>query len=149
MMKKTGLLLSFLLLISMGSFCQVKPAVADTVLPEKVVKGFLDKYPGKADSNWIKDGDDFIVTFTSEGKWYDVRISTKGKWLETIILINYEDMPASVKAAFEKSEFATYEQLKIDQVESEKTPVFFRMILLSKSEDEVIVKYDASGNKMQ
>ena len=49
---------------------------------------------------------------------------------------------------FEKSEFATFEQLKTEQIESEKTPVYYRMILLSKTEDEVVVKYDIAGNRL-
>lgn len=145
MIKKIIFLLPLFYFTVLAGFGQVALTPSDTVLPEKVSKGFHDKYPGKSDSLWVQQGADYIITFTEQGKWYDVRISTGGKWMESVIMINYEDLPAEVRAAFEKSEYADLEQLRIDQVETEKSPLYYKILLLSKSEDEVLVKYDSQG----
>lgn len=145
---KNSLLASFLILVAMNVIAQDKPVRPDTLLPEKVLKTFSTKYPGMPDSLWVKDGENYIITYSSEGKWYDIRISGEGKWLETLVLINYEDLPAPVKSNFEKSEFANLEQLKIEQLESEKTSLTYKLTLLSKSEDEIYVIYDAQGNRI-
>jgi hypothetical protein len=126
---------------------QTKPLVSsDTILPEKVVKTFQIKYPAKPDSQWVKEGDNFVITFTAKGKWYDVRINKEGKWIESVVLINYEDLPVSVRTVFEKSEFTNLEQLKIEQVENQKMPLSYKITLLSPKEDEIHVMYDPQGN---
>ena len=144
-MKKIILLCFLLSSFGMNAFSQEKPIQSDTILPEKVVKTFKEKYAGKSDSLWVKNNDIYVITFTSEGKWYDVSIGMKGNWMETTILINYEDLPTAVKSVFEKSEYATFEQLKVDQIETEKLPLIYRLILLSKAEDEIVIKYDPQG----
>ncbi|MEA3497129.1 MAG: PepSY-like domain-containing protein [Bacteroidota bacterium] len=88
-------------------------ATADTAIAENVLNAFNKKYP-KGDLNeWKMDGDNYIITFYSDNKWYDVSFSNKGKWLNTYIIIDYERLPDAVVKSFEKTKFNDLEIKKV------------------------------------
>ena len=85
----------------------------------KAQENLLAKYPNATDIVWRTKGDFNIANFnlsatkatvTSHSAWFN----NKGDWSMTEFEIDYKDLPAAVKTAFEAREYASW---KIDDVD--------------------------------
>lgn len=144
-MKKSICLLFAFMFVSAGLMAQ-ETVAQDTILPEKVIKGFAKKYPKASTEDWIKEGEIYIITYFDENNWYDVSIGSNGKWVQTAVLIDYEKLPAAIIKHFESSKFNSFEVVKISVSEKPKEEKVYRIYVEDLDMKETILQYAESGN---
>ncbi|MBT3300820.1 MAG: hypothetical protein HOD63_12530 [Bacteroidetes bacterium] len=141
---KSMLVIITFIIFSATTFAQ-EVIVQDTVLPEKVLKGFTKKCPKATSEDWMQEGSNYIISYFDDNKWYDVTFGSNGKWIETAIVIDYEKLPESIINHFESSKYNEFEVVKITVSEKPKTENIYRIYVESLDMKETILQYNESG----
>jgi hypothetical protein len=146
---KNIVIISILFLLFSNKLLSQTVNPADTILPEKVVNCFKEKYPDQSSQNWTKDEkSNYLITFIKDGLWYDVTINPKGKWQQTNVMLNFEDLPEALRNSFNQSVYGKNEILRIDKLETPSNPEVYIMAMLSAKDEELVVKFDGTGKEL-
>jgi hypothetical protein len=143
-MKRIALLL-WTIIFGFSLYGQTEVA-QDTLLPEKVLKTFQKKCPKASSDDWMKEGDHYVISYFDDNDWYDVRISAKGKWQGTAIMIDYEKLPQAIISHFEASKYNEFEVVKITLAEKPKLPKEYRIYVESLDMKETVLVYGEDGH---
>ena len=117
----------------------------DTILPPNIVTEFKGKFNNIDPSEWIKTGDNYVITFLKETKWYEVTYSKKAKILGLNILLNYDDMPDAVKKKFDSSPYKDFEIQKILELQTTDQKKNYQITVINTKEEEQLLLYDETG----
>jgi hypothetical protein len=142
---KVFTIIFLLVLITNNVKAQDSIAPADTAIAEKVKEAFEKQYPKMSLDEWVNEDGVYKITFYDDNKWYDVKYTDKGKWLETSILIDYERLPKEVAKAFEKSKYKDRDVYIVTEVSKPETDVIYRLLIDDIKEDEIEIEFDSSG----
>ena len=143
-MKKTVIPI-VLLFFTISVFGQENMTEADTILPPAVVKSFVKKFPKGETGDWMKENGNYIISTFFDNTWYDITFSEKGKWLNSSILIDYEQLPSAVINAFEQSTYRNHEIMKISILEMPKSPKVYKLYLENRDGEAIILNFNESG----
>ena len=128
-MKKIFLII--LLCAASVSFAQVK-------VPDKVKSAFEGKFPNATSVKWEVDEDEFTAGFTSDSINYYTTFNEDGKWVETGVMISYDNLPDPVKKGV-KDKFKDNEIKCCYKVEDFKGTVYYEVDV--KKESKIIELY--------
>ena len=122
---------------------------ADTILPANIVTEFKGRYNSINPGEWVKSGENFVITFLKDSKWYEITYSKKAKMLGLNILLNYNDLPDPVRKKFEASTSKDLEIQKILEIETPDQKKNFQITVLNANEDEQILLYSDTGDLLK
>lgn len=122
-MKK--ILLIILLFAAGVSFAQIK-------VPDKVKSAFDGKFPNATPVKWEDDDDDFTAGFSLDSVNYFATFSEDGGWVETGIMISYDNLPDAVKKAV-KDKFKNSEIKCCYKVEDFKGIIYYEVDVIKDS----------------
>ncbi|WP_411768462.1 PepSY-like domain-containing protein [Winogradskyella sp. A3E31] len=109
--KSTFCLVTLSFLITLSSSCI---STAKAQIPEAVIESFKAMYPNEDTSDWEKDANDnYEIQFKKDGEQHRADFTPDGKWIETEVSIDKDDLPMAVKNAIEQK----YDDRKITEVE--------------------------------
>jgi hypothetical protein len=108
-MKRSLYLFVFGLIISIGSFAQLRD------IPAEVTDAFSKQYPGAEQVVYKDNLKNFHVHFTLAGDKYIAKYNSKGEWKESEKSTDIVKLPQPVQDGFNKSKYADW---KITEVVS-------------------------------
>jgi len=119
--------------------------IAEKDVPPDVQKAFSKKYLEHSDVYWmIKDGF-YLVSFKTGKEYLDACFSAKGKWINTLRIIEFASLPKAVADSLRTSHFGGWDVGNTYSVEAPGKPVSYRMYVYSPSWDELELNYEANG----
>jgi len=86
--------------------------------PESVKNSFSARFPNRQIKSWRKINETYVAAFVSDDKKYKVTFTSDGKWVKTETRIKWKDVPTPVKAAFENSEYISWQRTGVLEMES-------------------------------
>ncbi len=147
-MKRILFLMLLIFALSNVSNAQDSINPADTILPKAIIKDFSKRFSKAEIDDWMRDGSNYIVSTFASNQWYDVTYSEKGKWVNSAILIDYEQLPQPVVKAYESSKYRDFEIMKITLTEAKKQPKVFRIFVENTDENAAVLLYHENGNSV-
>lgn len=118
----------------------------DTILPPDIVTEFKGRFKDIEPGEWTKSGDDFVITFIKDTKWYEISYTRKGKMLGLNILLNYDDLPDAVKKKFDSSPYRDLEIQKILELQTSDQKKNYQITVLNTKDEEQQLLYNESGD---
>ena len=140
-MKKSILLLSALLMISILSFSQ---KISVDKVPDAVKKSFTAKFPAATEASYEMEKNDYEINFKEKGTEKSANFDVAGKWLETETAIKESELPAEVTASIAKF-FAGYTVTETDKTETPARGLFYE-VELTKDKKGVEVQFTEKGD---
>jgi len=112
-------------------------------VPATVKSTFSQKFPKATNVEWGKENDkEWEAEFKMDGKEYSANFDIAGTWIETEYEISTKEIPASVKATFDKESLG----YKIgESVVTENKDGRAYEFLLKKGETEIELIIDSNG----
>ncbi|MGC9150245.1 MAG: PepSY-like domain-containing protein [Microbacter sp.] len=139
-MKKQTFIFGVIMFISLSAFGQSKS------VPVKVKAGFEQKFKQATNVKWSRENaKEWEAEFTLNGKPYSANFNNEGGWLETEHRISLNEIPSSVKAAFEK-ECPGFSITQAEISETEHGMVYEMDINKGKVKKEVA--FDVNGKRI-
>lgn len=126
----------FILLLMLVGACEKEEGLSNTDLPQLALEIFNTKYDGATGIVWVKDFNQYHVSFTFDGKQSVGKFTSAGDWLITQTVITYEDIPEEVIASLRNSEFKFWVIVR-DEITLEDTPKFgplYRLVMNDNAE---------------
>jgi hypothetical protein len=117
----------------------------DTILPPEIVTDFKGRFNNMEPAEWTVTGDNYLITFLKDNKWYEVSYTKKGKMTGLNILINFDALPEVIKQKLSLPPYADYEILKILEIQTADQKKNYHIIMLNQKEEEVVVQYSETG----
>lgn len=114
-MKKTMVLLSAILLISLMGYAQ---KITPDKVPAAVKEAFTKKFPAATAIKYEMEMKDYEINFKDKGVEKSANFDASGKWLETETEIKESDLPKEVSAAAAKN----FDGFKVSEVAKTETP---------------------------
>jgi hypothetical protein len=121
----------------------------DTILPPDIVTEFKGRFKDINPSEWTKSGDNYVITFLKDTKWYEATYSKKAKLLGLNILINYDDLPDAVKKKFDASIYKDFDIQKILEIQTADQKKNYQITLLNANEDEITILFSDTGELLK
>lgn len=136
--------LFFLAIFSLTFFQVFAQENADTIIAPKVLDAFNSKYKKAEISEWSHINGIYTITFFQKNNWFDVKYTDKAKWVETTIIIDFEQLPEAVQKSFESSKYGSWDLVKIVHFEQDGIDSY-RLMVVSRSDVEKSLLYDKTG----
>ena len=121
----------------------------DTILPPEIVIEFKGRFNNVNPGEWTKSGENYVITFLKEAKWYEVTYSKKAKMLGLNILINYDALPDPVKKKFDSSPYKDFDIQKILEIQTADQKKNYQITVLNANEEELIILYNDTGELLK
>lgn len=114
--------------------------IPDKEVPEAVMATFKAKFPRVKDAKWEKEDALFEAKFTMAAKSYEVEYNEDGSWVKTAIEVDVKMLPGQIKNALEKSKYAKYKIMDVEEISTPKYKKAYEIELAKKKEKiEIIV----------
>ena len=137
--------LSFGLLLVFGA-CASAQESGDRTAAEETLAA---KYPGAADVHWDRDrNDSHEAHFELNGTKYRADFTEAGVWIETEESLEYEDLPAAVREAFE-AEYDEDDVVELERTDNAEKGLFYDVEVDPKGEKKFDIEYRADGTKLE
>lgn len=117
-------------------------------VPTAVTEALHAKYPGVTHIEWDLMGKYYVAECRLAGKDMDVWFGAQGDWVLTEVDIAWNDLPAAVQTTFLESEYASWKQEEIDELQHPLSPTEF-VIQVEQGNRELQLFYSASGELME
>ncbi len=118
-------------------------SLVSTTVPKVVMKGFKSRYPLATPSYWVQEDEDYEAQFTVNGKVMTAEFSRRGKWLNSEIVMEPEELPAMGVEYIRKN----YEGYEVNAIIFEESPLGkFYSVGLANDENYEELIFDALGN---
>jgi len=120
-----------------------------TILPPDIVTEFKGRFKDINPGEWTKSGENYVITFLKDAKWYEITYTKKAKMLGLNILINYDDLPDVVKKKFESSPYKDFDIQKILEIQTADQKKNYQITVLNSNEEEQIILYNDAGELLK
>ena len=118
-------------------------------VPAQVTNSFKDKYPEATDVAW----DDKISSFQAKFKWndamYEARFNKEGVWQETEKSITMEELPASVRDAFQSTKFRDWTLQSVAMIEKSNGGTEYRIYVSNNTVKRKYLYYNEAGKLLK
>lgn len=121
----------------------------DTILPPEIVTEFKGRFNNAEPGEWTKSGNNYVITFLKDNKWYEVSYSAKAKMLGLSILINYDALPDAVKKKFDSSPYKDFDIQKILEFHTADQKKNYQITVVNADEEEVVILYSETGDLLK
>lgn len=121
----------------------------DTILPPGIVTEFKGRFKDINPSEWTKSGENYVITFLKEAKWYEITYSPKAKMMGLNILLNYDDLPDAVKKKFDSSPYKDFEIQKILELQTADQKKNYQVTVLNTKDEELLLLYNETGELLK
>lgn len=121
----------------------------DTILPPDIITEFKGRFKDINPGEWTKSGENYVITFLKEAKWYEITYSKKAKMLGLNILINYDDLPDAVKKKFDSSPYKDFEIQKILEIQTADQKKNYQITVLNTKDEELLLLYTETGELLK
>jgi len=122
-MKKQWMILmvSGLLMVSIGSFAQIRK------IPSAVTDALKTQFPAAEKVEWKDKLTVFEASYLIDNKRYFASYNTKGEWQSSEAMLTEADLPEAVKDGLDKSKFKDWEKKSIALVEKKDKTQQYRI----------------------
>lgn len=142
--------LTIILLVSVffTANAQIRNLGLDKLAPE-IKTAFQKKYPSTSEESWTIIDKTILISFKTGTEYYDAFFDEKGAWLRTETSILYDQLPQPVRDSLKSGEFSTWEKGSVLKVEYPGTAETYKVYVYSKDWNELEVRFDKSGKRIQ
>ena len=121
---KKQILIFLALFITFSVIAQQK-RIKQNQVPQSIRQTFKAKYPDANVKSWEKKNETYIGKFRWNKKKYEVTFDANGKWIKTVRALKWEEVPESVKIAYNKSMYTQWRKDNITQVDSSSGSIVY------------------------
>lgn len=142
--------LTIILLVSVfiTANAQIRNLGLDKLAPE-IKTAFQKKYPSTSEESWTIIDKTILISFKTGTEYFDAFFDEKGTWLRTETSILYDQLPQPVRDSLKSGEFSTWEKGSVLKVEYPGTAETYKVYVYSKDWNELEVRFDKSGKRIQ
>ncbi len=117
-------------------------------IPAKAKEHFLKTYTSASDVDWSNNVSNYTVKFKSGGNTMRGHYRLDGTWNFTETLMDVKDIPAPVKASYDKSRFADWSIASVTKVDNDNKEHLYR-VEAKKGVAKEFVFYDKTGKEVK
>jgi hypothetical protein len=139
-MKKLSILVCCLLFICAFTFAQES---AQIKVPALVNNAFKAKFPAATKVKWEKEGKSYEAEFLQNNVETSALFGFDGKWIETEIKIEFNDLPSAVQQEI-NTRFNDYKKNEFNKITHVSKGVYYE-VEIEQGKDKYDIMFDKNG----
>ena len=102
-------------------------------------------YPNAINERWEMYTRDFNACFTLQGKSVKATFTENGEWVQSVVKLSLEQVPAAINTNFQKSPYKEYKILHVTMVSSVKELLLYEMEVEGNFKEHVRLVFNNVG----